>query len=427
MTPWLFVDLTTTLEEVGRHPHGTTRVERGIVACLARSAPPDVRFVAWQRAAGRFVEIPAAEAARLATAPAVPDRWRASRPAWLDHPLVVPLRALRRRLLALARRPRRVPVPAPAPAATADPFTPGGVLLIPAEANRQDYAALVRLKREKGLHLVFVFFDLLQVLEDDDPRLADPGASDLPPTDFMVREGALLLAISEFSRGELQRHLRRRGLAGPPVVTLRLAGEVPQGVARAVPGLQPGRFVLSVGDVVARKNHALLLRVWRAWAQAARLPEAVLPLVIAGRIDAEGRPLVADAMADPVLRDLVRFLPNADDEALAWLYRQCRFTVFPSLLEGFGLPVAESLAAGKACLASTASSIPEAGQGAAIGLDPTDAQAWLDAVRRLAGDDAALAAEEARLAGAYRMVSWEDTVADIRAAIAAWRAAEQRP
>ncbi len=86
-----------------------------------------------------------------------------------------------------------------------------------------------------------------------------------------------------------------------------------------------------------------------------------------------------------------------------------------------------SYESGGSGLTSTASSIPEAGQGAAIGLDPTDAQAWLDAVRRLAGDDAALAAEEARLAGTYRMVTWEDTVADIRAAIAAWRAAEQRP
>jgi glycosyltransferase involved in cell wall biosynthesis len=410
----LYVDLTTISQQIGRHPHGTTRVERGIVAELVRRQAPGIAFVVYSRAAGRFALVPAEEAHRIATAPALPERWRELVPAWRRHPLVMRARLLRRHLRACWQRLHATPCAAhPGD----DPFAPGGTLLIPAEPDRQDFAHLAALKRTRGLRLAFVFYDVLQVLADGDPRLADPLAMDLPPTDFMVREASLLLAISRFSVGELRRHLARRGIAGPPVVPIRLAGQLPQdGPGTPVSGLAPGTFVLSVGDVVHRKNQALLAKVWRAW--AAETADA-LPLVIVGRIDQEGQALAGCIARDVVLRERIRFLPNADDPVLAWLYRNCRFTVFPSLLEGFGLPVAESLAYGKVCVASTASAIPEAGQGAAIGLDPHDADAWLRTVRRLARDDRALAEHAARIARDFRPVTWRDTVDDILGALAA--------
>jgi len=220
-----------------------------------------------------------------------------------------------------------------------------------------------------------------------------------------------VLPISHFSAGELRRHLARRGVPGPPIEPIRLAGEVPPGAGQAVPGLEPGRFVLSVGDVVHRKNHKLLVGVWE------RLGDSAPPLIIVGRIDREGDTLVEKVTRNPALRDKIRFLPNLDDGALAWLYRNCRFTVFPSFLEGFGLPVAESLACGKVCLASSAAAIPEAGQGAAITLDPADVDAWAAAVRRLESAPI-LAAEEARAARAFRPIAWDDTAQDILSAIA---------
>ena len=197
-------------------------------------------------------------------------------------------------------------------------------------------------------------------------------------------------------------------MAGPPIAPVRLASEVrpPEDAGSPVPGLAPGRFILSVGDVVHRKNHALLLEVWKAL--GAQAPH----LVIAGRIDREGDGLVRRVASDPALRETIRFEPNLDDDALVWLYRNCRFTVFPSLLEGFGLPVAESLGYGKVCLASSAAAIPEAGQGVAISLDPNDAGAWTAAIRRLA-DDAVLQAEEARVAAGFRPVSWRDTTDEV--------------
>lgn len=105
-------------------------------------------------------------------------------------------------------------------------------------------------------------------------------------------------------------------------------------------------------------------------------------------------------------------MPNVNDATLLWLYRNCRYTVFPSLMESFGLPVAESLTLGKVCLASSAASLPEAGQGAAITLDPADSAAWAAQVIRL-NDDTALAEEEARAARLFRIVTWSDTAREI--------------
>jgi glycosyltransferase involved in cell wall biosynthesis len=261
----------------------------------------------------------------------------------------------------------------------------------------------------------------LQVLPDDDPRLLDAEACDLPSSDFIVREAVQVLAISRFSADELRKHLARRGVPGPSIEVIRLANELrPADSATNVPlaELRPGEFILAVGDVVIRKNHALLARVWKMkLAAGVALPK----LVIVGRIDPECFDFVRDIRAEEALSNQFIFLANADDAALAWLYGNCRFTVFPSRLEGFGLPVAESLGYGKVCISSSASAVPEAGQGVAIELDPDDDHAWAEAIHGLCRDDAVLAEREADVSRRFKPVTWHDTVAEILDDIAAAR------
>jgi len=330
--------------------------------------------------------------------------------AWVRQRIRAPFR----RWLALRGSRRQVEA---APGTPAPVFEPGSVVMFPGEL-RHDYRALMLLKRSLSLDFVFMFYDLHGYLPAGDPRLDDPDAVDVHGTDFFLREGALILSISRFSAGELQKVVSARGRPAPPVIPIRLAGSLaPAHLDRPVASLEPGRFVLCVGDVCHRKNHAFLGEVWRRL--AGQVGAAALPLICVGRITREFAAVAAGLEADPVLRGLLRIEPNLDDEQLAWLYRNCRFTVFASLSEGFGLPVAESLGHGKVCVASTATSIPEAGQGAAIGLDPRDAEAWTGVVGRLMCDDDWLAAKQAEIATRFRSVAWSDTVADIRAALAA--------
>ena len=415
----LYVDVTTNLQERGRHPHGTTRVSGGIVSALAEMDRPDIAFFAYGRGAGRFDIVSRDEILALSAAPVPPDVHRAVAPRWRQTRLAGLARAIKR---SIRERRRGEPSPAATIAAPPEPdiFEPGSTLLFPGEHDRQDFGRLKRLRDTQQVDLVFVFYDLLQVLADDDPRLADPSASDLPGSDFIAREAALALAISRFSAGELARHLARRGAKAPEIRVIRLAGSFrpPGGPVRPVAGLRQKEFILAVGDVVLRKNHALLARVWKALLSAGI---AVPNLVIAGRVDPECFEFVRAIRSDDVLGNRFIFLPNIADDELAWLYANCRFTVFPSRLEGFGLPVAESLGHGRLCVSSSASAVPEAGQGYAIELDPDDDPAWIDTIAALCRDDERLARHEAEISAGFARVTWHDTAGDILAAIEAAR------
>lgn len=139
----------------------------------------------------------------------------------------------------------------------------------------------------------------------------------------------------------------------------------------------PDQFALYVG---INKPHKNLVRLIEAWG----LVKTALPLVIAGTWDA--RYPEASEAAGRLPAGRVRFIGRVLDADLPALYSACRLFVFPSLAEGFGLPVVEALACGAAVACSNASSLPEVGGDAAAYFDPVDVRAMAasmaDALRR---------------------------------------------
>jgi glycosyltransferase involved in cell wall biosynthesis len=127
----------------------------------------------------------------------------------------------------------------------------------------------------------------------------------------------------------------------------------------------PERFVLHVGTLQPRKNLPLLLDAF------ARLLAPDVELVMAG---GKGW-LFAEIFAKVEalgLQDRVRFVGYVPDEALPWWYNAAALLVFPSLYEGFGLPVVEAMACGTPVIAANTSSIPEAAGDAALLFNPID-------------------------------------------------------
>ena len=139
---------------------------------------------------------------------------------------------------------------------------------------------------------------------------------------------------------------------------------------------QKDEFVVCVGTIEARKNQAALVKVWAELAKEQRMP--VLFLVGKMAHNAEPVRILLERDKPPVA-----ILENANDAMLAQLYQDCRFTIFPSLFEGWGLPVGESLWFGKHCLASNCSSIPEVGGEHAIYFDPHSVDDMKDKIRLL--------------------------------------------
>lgn len=205
--------------------------------------------------------------------------------------------------------------------------------------------------------------------------------------------------ISNTTRDDLLSHVAENGypeIAPDRVTPVFLGSDIETGGARpdhdaavlARYDLVAGGFVLMVGTQEPRKNHDFAYRLWRELNR--RHPGQVPPLVWVGQPGWSIGPLLDQVAQDHGLpHNAIRILSDVTDPELAALYRACRFTIYPSLYEGWGLPVAESLAHGKPCIASDAPSLIEAGQGVCDHIATLDGEAWIERAMALITDDAA--------------------------------------
>jgi glycosyltransferase involved in cell wall biosynthesis len=179
-----------------------------------------------------------------------------------------------------------------------------------------------------------------------------------------VRRSAALIAISQATAQALIDRFppaAGRTVVAPLGVAPSLGEELSRVEAAKLP---PPGFVLSVGTLEPRKN---LPRLVAAYHLLPRELQSSHPLVVVGALGWEtGETLAAlDALGERCLR-----LGALSDAALAELYRRCAVFCYPSLGEGFGLPVLEAMAAGAAVLTSNISSLPEVGGDAVEYIDP---------------------------------------------------------
>jgi glycosyltransferase involved in cell wall biosynthesis len=141
--------------------------------------------------------------------------------------------------------------------------------------------------------------------------------------------------------------------------------------------LPPAGFVLAVGTLEPRKN---LPRLVAAYATLPRELQDAHPLVVVG---SRGWQSGETLSALRSLRNRSAILGHVSDGALAELYRRCAVFCYPSLGEGFGLPVLEAMAAGAAVVTSNMSSLPEVGGEAVEYVDPRDAPSIAAGLDRL--------------------------------------------
>ncbi|MBI0433043.1 glycosyltransferase family 1 protein [Roseomonas sp. KE0001] len=197
-------------------------------------------------------------------------------------------------------------------------------------------------------------------------------------------------------------------IPAPPVAVVPLDA-APRPVAGAAPDhplLRGGRpFVLFVSTIEGRKNHLMVFQAWLTLAR--RLGAAAVPqLVCVGRPGWRAEAALDLLAHAPELRDKVRILSDVPDPLLAALYRACLFTLYNSHHEGWGLPVTESLAAGKVALVPAHSGLLEAGEGGAVFFAPGHESDLLDKLTRLITDPACRAAAEAAIAAAPPRRGW---------------------
>lgn len=232
------------------------------------------------------------------------------------------------------------------------------------------------------------------------PESLPAGFGELDKKNAVLERADGLLCISQTTRDDLIR--LHPHLDVPIAVTpLGASDHFREPKGRRVRGL-PDRYLLHVGNRFAHKNVDLLLRAFAELAERDR----TLGLVLCGL----GGPDERDRLAELGIAERVRVI-RVSDAQLPALYRDAEAFVFPSLYEGFGLPVVEAMAAGTPVVMADTPTLREVGGDAALTFEPIDVSGLAAQIERVLADETVrelLRAAGRRQSAGY---SWQATAA----------------
>lgn len=199
----------------------------------------------------------------------------------------------------------------------------------------------------------------------------------------LARIAAAAIVTSEASKAALEEHLGSLGRGDLPILALPL----PVGHAFEAPrahdaGLAAHPYFVSCGTIEPRKNHLLLLQIWRELAAA--LGPATPKLVIVGARGWDNENVLDLIERSGVLAQHVIEVSSLSTPSLRRLLDNARGVLMPSFAEGFGLPVAEAVAVGVPVIASDIPAFRTFGGDLVTRLDTLDGIGWMAAIRRLA-------------------------------------------
>jgi glycosyltransferase involved in cell wall biosynthesis len=160
-----------------------------------------------------------------------------------------------------------------------------------------------------------------------------------------------ILAISQFTADEVRTHLDT-GDKPVHVVYLGVESSAPRDATRPS-FLPPGAFLFTIGDISPKKNFGVLIDL------AEHLPE--YRLVVAGRKTSGYARAMQQEISRRGLQHQILMPGEVSDDQRQWLYQHCTAFLFPSLAEGFGLPVLEAMMRGRPVFMSDRTSLPEIG------------------------------------------------------------------
>ena len=169
------------------------------------------------------------------------------------------------------------------------------------------------------------------------------------------------------------------------------------------------QYWLSVATLEPRKN---LRRLLQAYAALRNGRETDLPLVMAG-----GKGWLEDGLRDYIqelgIEQDVHLTGYVNDEFLQWLYKNCFAFVYPSLFEGFGLPVVEAMSLGAAVITSNITSLPEVCGDAAILIGPNDVNALAETMKRLENDSTLREQQQKKSLAQAKKYSWKKSAEQV--------------
>ncbi|SPX85146.1 glycosyltransferase family 4 protein [Moraxella ovis] len=216
---------------------------------------------------------------------------------------------------------------------------------------------------------------------------------------------------SNFTKNELTDYYQKNNLPLAPMQVLTLGCDLRTKADNGnddafIQSLIHEPYLLLVSTIEIRKNHALIYEMYLKLLEKGigNLPK----VYFVGRQGWKVDELLHNLTTDERIKDKIVMLNNITDHQLIALFKHCWFTIYPSFIEGYGLPVTESLSMGKYCLASNAGALPEAGGDFIDYVSPHDVDAWCDKFLFLINNPDYIAQKEQHIKQHYKPVSWQN-------------------
>jgi glycosyltransferase involved in cell wall biosynthesis len=226
----------------------------------------------------------------------------------------------------------------------------------------------------------------------------------------------VFLTNSKFTQLELTKFIESREQNVPPIRVVDLGSDLYQKIDATYAGKKiseiiSNKYIMYVSTIEIRKNHKVLLDAYRLLINQG--VEDLPILLCVGRQGWKVDDLFESYKSDPEIQSKILFLHDISDQDLIKLYQNCLFTVYPSFVEGFGLPVAESLSFGKYCLAANTSSLPEVGGEFIDYLSPGDAKVWAAKLQFLFADHQYVLNKQLYIKSNYQTPQWHNMAKQI--------------
>ena len=281
---------------------------------------------------------------------------------------------------------------------------------------------LAALKQRHGFRFAMVCHDIIPLLFPQFYKPGDVAAfGDYHSVAFGLAD--LVLCATRTVERDAHDYCRKTGLALGRTAIVPFGADAVAGraSAEAVPrlGLTAGRFILLVGTIEPRKGHRLMLQVWQRLMAAGMTQCAGWKLVFVGRRGWMVDELLADIDAMQQRTGTLLALCDLDDALLSALYEDAAFCVYPSLYEGYGLPIVEAFLHGRAVIASRGGAIPEVVGDLSLCIDADDGEAWYETIVRWIEDPSERRRYEDRLHTCFQRTTWDEAACAVFEAIVA--------
>ncbi|MES2978749.1 MAG: glycosyltransferase family 1 protein [Pseudomonadota bacterium] len=269
------------------------------------------------------------------------------------------------------------------------------------ELDRPGFGVWLQRTRQKP---VFFVHDLIPITH---PEYCRPGETQAHTQRMRLalQLGAGVVANSAATLASLTAFAQAQGLAMPPATVALLAPAQLPAPALSTRPMAPPYFVV-LGTIEPRKNHVLLLTLWRELAE--RLGTAAPHLVVIGQRGWECENAADLLERCEALRGLVHEVPDCKDTELPRYLHHAQALLFPSFAEGYGMPLAEALQAGTPVVASSLPVFEEIAGDVPEYLSPLDGLGWLEAITDYAAPDGPRRQAQLQRMQALALPTWDE-------------------